>query len=178
MKILKLNRLAFIALLLILGGCVGVPSRVTPINSFELNRYLGTWYEIARLDHSFERGLEQVSANYSLREEGGVTVTNRGYSIEKQEWEEAVGKAFFVGESDLGHLKVSFFGPFYGSYIIFELDEEAYQYAFISGPNLKYLWFLSRTKTVEPELLDHFVYQAKKLGFNTDELIFVNQIPK
>ncbi|MGH1538697.1 MAG: lipocalin family protein [Gammaproteobacteria bacterium] len=173
-----MKQFVLVTLLFLLSGCVGVPSSVTPISDFELDRYLGTWYEIARLDHSFERGLEQVSANYSLREEGGVTVTNRGYSIEKQEWEEAVGKAFFVGESDLGHLKVSFFGPFYGSYIIFELDEEAYQYAFISGPNLKYLWFLSRTKTVEPELLDHFVHQAKKLGFNIDELIFVNQIPK
>ncbi len=178
MKFLKIKQFVLVTLLFLLSGCVGVPSSVTPISDFELDRYLGTWYEIARLDHSFERGLEQVSANYSLREEGGVTVTNRGYSIEKQEWEEAVGKAFFVGESDLGHLKVSFFGPFYGSYIIFELDEEAYQYAFISGPNLKYLWFLSRTKTVEPELLDHFVHQAKKLGFNIDELIFVNQIPK
>jgi len=157
---------------------VGIPSTITPINNFELDRYLGTWHEIARLDHSFERGLEQVSANYSLREDGGVTVTNRGYSVAKQEWEEAVGKAYFVGETDLGHLKVSFFGPFYGSYIIFELDEQDYQYAFISGPNYKYLWFLSRNKTVEPELLDHFVHQAKKLRFNTDALIFVNQAAK
>lgn len=172
---MNIKKIVIFGLLFVLSSCVGIPNSVTPISEFELKRYLGTWYEIARLDHSFERGLEQVSANYSLREDGGVTVTNRGYSTEKQEWEEAVGKAYFVGESDQGHLKVSFFGPFYGSYIIFELDMDDYQYAFISGPNYKYLWFLSRTKTVEPALLEHFVHQAKKLGFNTDELIFVNQ---
>jgi len=175
---LNFNRLAFVAILLLINSCVGIPSSVTPVNNFELDRYLGKWYEIARLDHSFERGLEQVSAEYSLRDDGGVTVVNRGYSIENQEWDQASGKAYFVGESDTGHLKVSFFGPFYGSYIIFELDQEDYQYAFISGPNLEYLWFLSRTKTVEQKMINHFIEQAKKLGFNTDELIFVNQMPK
>lgn len=154
-----------------------MPESVTPINDFELDRYLGKWYEVARLDHSFERGLEQVSAEYSLREDGGVVVKNRGYSTEKQEWKEASGKAFFVNEQDKGHLKVSFFGPFYGSYIIFELDKENYQYAFISGPNVKNLWFLSRTPTVKKEMMDHFIKQAKALGFNTEELIFVNQTP-
>lgn len=176
---MQIMKLFFIPLLLLLGSCVGVPSTVTPINDFELERYLGKWYEIARLDHSFERGLEQVSAEYSLRDDGGVDVVNRGYSVKKQKWKKAVGKAYFVDEPEEGHLKVSFFGPFYGSYVIFELDEnqenEHYQYSFISGPNLKYLWFLSRTKTVEPELIDHFIAQAKQHGFNTDELIFVNQ---
>ena len=172
---LNCKKIVILALLFLLSSCVGIPSSITPITGFELDRYLGKWYEIARLDHSFERGLEQVSAEYSLREDGGVKVVNRGYSIKKQEWEEAVGKAFFVDEPDKGHLKVSFFGPFYGSYIIFELDQEEYQYAFISGPNLNYLWFLSRSKTVEQELLDHFIQKANTLGFNTDDLIFVNQ---
>ena len=152
-----------------------MPESISPVNNFELNRYIGKWYEIARLDHSFERGLEQVSAEYSLRKGGGVVVKNRGYSTAKQEWKEAVGKAFFVNEESKGHLKVSFFGPFYGSYIIFELDEEEYQYAFISGPNLKNLWFLSRTQTVAPAMIDQFVKKANELGFNTEELIFVNQ---
>lgn len=160
---------------LVVSSCVGMPESISPVNNFELNRYLGKWYEIARLDHSFERGLEQVSAEYSLRKGGGVVVKNRGYSTAKQEWKEAVGKAFFVNEESKGHLKVSFFGPFYGSYIIFELDEEEYQYAFISGPNLKNLWFLSRTQTVAPAMIDQFVKKANELGFNTEELIFVNQ---
>lgn len=172
MKILKIT---FAVTILILCSCVSVPDNITPVNGFELNRYLGKWYEIARLDHRFERGLEQVSAEYSLRDDGGVHVKNRGYSKDKQEWKEAIGKAFFVNDKEVGHLKVSFFGPFYGSYIIFELDEEHYQYAFISGPNLKYLWFLSRTPDVDQKLINHFIKQVNALGFDTDSLIFVNQ---
>lgn len=175
---MKKNKLILFMSLLIISSCVGIPESVTPVNNFDLNRYLGKWYEIARLDHSFERGLEQVSAEYSLREGGGVVVKNRGYSTDKQKWKEATGKAFFVSEEDKGHLKVSFFGPFYGSYIIFELDEEDYQYAFISGPNMDNLWFLSRTQTVTQEMINHFTKQASALGFNTNELIFVNQTSK
>ncbi|MFA0071671.1 lipocalin family protein, partial [Vibrio breoganii] len=111
----------------------------------------GTWYEVARLDHSFERGLSNISAEYSLRDDGGVKVVNRGYSLEKGEWNEAEGKAYFVEESDQGYLKVSFFGPFYGAYVVFELDKEGYQYAFVSGPDTDYLWLLSRTPEVAPE---------------------------
>lgn len=161
---------------LLLVGCTGMPDSVAPVQGFDLSRYLGTWYEIARLDHSFERGLEQVTAEYSLRDDGGVRVKNRGFSSEKNEWTEAEGKAYFVGASDEGYLKVSFFGPFYGSYVVFELDDE-YQYAFVSGPDTSYLWFLSRTPTVDSGLLSRFVEQAEELGFDTDELIFVDQKP-
>lgn len=160
---------------LILSGCLGMPKTVKPVSGFELDRYLGKWYEIARLDHSFERGLEQVTAEYSLREDGGVAVTNRGYSTRKNKWSEAVGKAYFVGEPDEGYLKVSFFGPFYGSYVIFELDKDNYQYAFVSGPNTSYLWLLSRTPTIDDGLLSEFVDRARELGFDTDKLIYVNQ---
>jgi apolipoprotein D and lipocalin family protein len=159
----------------LLSGCLGMPESVKPVQGFELDRYLGKWYEIARLDHSFERGMEQVTAEYSLRDDGGVRVLNRGYSVEKNKWSEAEGKAFFVGESDQGYLKVSFFGPFYGSYVVFDMDQENYQYAFISGPDTSYLWFLSRTPTVDPTLLARFVEQARSLGFDTDQLIYVNQ---
>jgi len=159
---------------LILTGCMGYPETVTPVKDFELEKYLGKWYEIARLDHSFERGLEKVTAEYSLREDGGVRVVNRGFSVEDNEWNEAEGKAYFARESDEGYLKVSFFGPFYGSYVIFGLDKENYQYAFISGPNRSYLWFLSRTPTVSEELKNQFVEEAQKRGFPTQELIFVS----
>ncbi|MCI5190462.1 MAG: hypothetical protein D3905_11885 [Candidatus Electrothrix sp. AS4_5] len=152
-----------------------MPKSVTPINNFQLNRYLGKWYEIARLDHSFERGMEQVTAEYALREDGGVAVTNRGFLTAENKWKEATGKAFFVEEPTTGYLKVSFFGPFYGSYVIFELDRENYQYAFVSGPDTSYLWLLSRTPTVDQKLLDRFVAQAKELGFATEELIYVPQ---
>ena len=151
-----------------------MPPAVTPITGFELDRYLGTWHEIARLDHSFERGLEQITANYSLRDDGGVRVLNRGFSTEAGEWEEAEGKAYFVEDESTGYLKVSFFGPFYGSYVIFELDQDDYQYAFISGPDNGYLWLLSRTPNVDEALLDRFRQRARELGFAVDELIYVN----
>jgi apolipoprotein D and lipocalin family protein len=153
-----------------------MPQDVTPVSSFELQRYLGKWYEIARLDHSFERGLQRVTAEYSLREDGGVAVVNRGYLKEKNEWKQAEGKAYFVGDADQGYLKVSFFGPFYGSYVIFDLDRENYQYAFISGPDLSYLWLLSRKPKLEPEIIERFTREAGRLGFDTEALIFVEQM--
>lgn len=168
-----MKRILLLLSMVFLTGCLGHPKTVTPVDEFELERYLGKWYEIARLDHSFERGLENVSAEYTMREGGGVRVLNRGYSTPKNAWKEAEGKAFFVGESDIGYLKVSFFGPFYGSYVVFDLDKQDYQYAFISGPDETYLWFLSRTPTVSQELLSRFVEQARSLGFNTDKLIYV-----
>ncbi|XCN74622.1 MAG: lipocalin family protein [Candidatus Electrothrix aestuarii] len=169
------SKIFLVATLLSLNGCLGMPQSVTPINDFELNKYLGTWYEIARLDHSFERGLVQVSAEYALLDDGGVKVTNRGFSEAENTWKEAVGKAFFVEEPNTGYLKVSFFGPFYGSYVIFELDKENYQYAFISGPDTSYLWLLARTPTVDQKLLDRFMNQAKERGFPTEQLIIVPQ---
>ena len=146
-----------------LVGCLGLPDGVRPVDDFQIDRYLGKWYEIARLDHSFERGLEQVTAEYSMREDGGVRVINRGYNAADDEWKQADGKAYFVEETDTGYLKVSFFGPFYGSYIVFELDRENYQYAFVSGPDLSYLWLLSRTPQVSDDLIEDFKSQAAAL---------------
>ena len=154
------------------SGCMDVPEGITPIDDFELQNYMGKWYEIARLDHRFERGMSRVTAEYTLREEGGVYVTNRGYLSQKSQWKDARGKAFLVGEPNVGHLKVSFFGPFYGSYIIYALDEDR-GHAFISGSNKNYLWFLSRTPTVSQEVRARFVDQAQALGFDTSQLIFV-----
>ncbi len=176
MKIRKSTAvIATLLLSLLLSGCLGMPEKVTPVTNFDLPRYLGKWYEIARLDHSFERGLTQVSAEYSLREDGGVKVINRGFNADKGEWDQAEGKAFFVGDTDEGYLKVSFFGPFYGSYVVFELDQQDYQYAFVSGPDLSYLWLLSRKPVPEPAVIERFKDQAAQLGFNTEELILVEQ---
>ena len=152
-----------------------MPNYVEPVKDFKLDRYLGKWYEIARLDHSFERGLTQVTAEYSLKPDGGVKVINRGYSAAKQEWKEAEGKAYFVNGENEAYLKVSFFGPFYGSYVVFGLDQQNYQYAFISGPDTDYLWLLARTPTVSPEVIKQFVDMAKARGFDTDSLIYVEQ---
>lgn len=162
---------------LLLGACTGLPDGIEPVGQFDADRYLGKWYEIARLDHSFERGLSRVTAEYSARDDGGIRVINRGYDAEKGSWKEAEGKAYFVRGRDEGYLKVSFFGPFYGAYVVFGLDQENYATSYVSGPDRSYLWLLSRTPTVAPAVLEQFVDQAKALGFATDELIIVDQTP-
>ena len=155
-----------------LSGCLGVPASVEPVQGFDLNRYLGKWYEIARLDHSFEEGLDNVTAVYSLRDDGGVNVVNRGFLSKDDVYQQAQGRAYFVNDSDEGYLKVSFFRPFYASYVIFELDQDGYQYAFVSGPDTSFLWLLSRTPTVDQALVDHFIATSARLGFDTGKLIF------
>ena len=148
----------------------------TEVDSLILsNQWLGTWYEVARLDHSFERGLSQITAQYSLREDGGVSVVNRGYLSEEKKWKQAEGKAYFVKTTDEGYLKVSFFGPFYGSYVVFELDKQDYQYAFISGPDTDYLWLLSRTPAVSKAVMDKFITMSAQRGFDTQAIIYVEQ---
>ena len=165
-------RLVLLALLGLLGGCVSRQPFVPPVTDFDLDRYLGTWYEIARLDHSFERGLTRVSAEYSLRPDGGVRVLNRGFNAAKNRWQEAEGRAYFVLDPNTAYLKVSFFGPFYGAYIVAELDPD-YRHVLISGPNHDYLWILARTPQLEAAVRDRLVARAQALGFATDELIWV-----
>jgi apolipoprotein D and lipocalin family protein len=169
-----MKKLLFLSVL-VLAGCVGRPENIVPVNNFETTRYLGKWYEIARLDHSFERGLSHVTADYSLRQDGGLKVLNRGYKEADAKWKEAEGKAYFVDKKDVGYLKVSFFGPFYGSYIVFDLDQQDYSYSMISGPDKSYLWLLSRTPTMDPALQQRLVEKARGLGFDTSKLIYVKQ---
>lgn len=161
------------AVAIFLTACTGAPEGVEPVSGFELNRYLGTWYEIARLDHRFERGLSNVTATYSLRDDGGVRVINRGYDAEDGEWNEAEGKAYFVGDEDTGQLKVSFFGPFYGGYNIIELDKEGYRYSMVAGPDRSYLWILSREPDLDDAVLERLLAKAGELGFPLGELIMV-----
>lgn len=155
-----------------LAACTGIPEGIEPVENFELEPYLGTWYEIARLDHSFERGLSNVTANYSLRDDGGVAVVNRGYRADKGEWDQAEGKAYFIDDAGVGRLKVSFFGPFYGAYNVFELGEN-YEYSMIAGPDRSYLWILAREPRVPKALLDELLAKAEAAGYDTSELIFV-----
>jgi len=145
-----------------------------PVNNFELDRYLGRWHEVARLDHSFERDLQAVTAEYVTRDDGGIKVINSGRNIDSGEIQQAEGRAYFVEDPSIGHLKVSFFGPFFGSYVIFELDKDNYQYAFIAGNTTDYLWLLSRSPKVSQELLEQFKDSASSLGFNLEELIMVS----
>jgi apolipoprotein D and lipocalin family protein len=168
-----MNKLS-ILLAVFITGCTGIPEGVKPVDNFRLEKYLGKWYEIARLDHSFEEGLTRVTANYSLREDGGLTVINRGYSAKENKWKEAEGKAYFVKGSDQGYLKASFFGPFYGAYIVFELDHENYQYSLVSGPDKSYLWLLARGPEIREEIKDILIERAKALGFDTAKLVYVS----
>ena len=163
-----------IALVLFFIGCVSMPQNITPVDNFSIERYLGKWYEIARLDHSFERGLTRVTADYSLRDDGGVRVLNRGYSARDSAWKEAEGKAYFVDQSDQGYLKVSFFGPFYGSYIVLALDREGYQYSLVCGPDKSYLWILARRPKLDKFVLEALIAKAATAGFDTGRLIFVD----
>ena len=164
-----------VSLLSLSVGCTTLPEQVKPVDHFELSRYLGTWYEIARLDHRFERGLTRVQAQYALNADGSVQVINRGYDPVRQRWQQATGVAKFMGSSDTGLLKVSFFRPFYGTYAVFALDHEQYQYAVISGPSHDYLWILARTPTRTDSLKQQLVEKAQAAGFDTQQLIFVAQ---
>lgn len=157
-----------------ISGCVGLPEGITPVNNFEISRYMGKWYEVARLDHTFERNLHFVSADYTARDDGGVNVLNRGFNSKKNEWSEAKGKAYFVGDKTSGHLKVSFFGPFYGSYVVFELGDE-YDYSFVTSMDRSYLWLLSRKPCLDNSLKGSFIDRIGELDFDVNSLIWVEQ---
>ena len=168
-------RNVIISMLLLCMGCTQLPDKVKPVENFNLNRYLGKWYEIARLDHSFERGLSKVTAEYSLNDNGSVKVINRGYSEQDKKWHEATGIAYFIDSPNNGLLKVSFFRPFYGTYAIFELDQDNYQYAVVSGPNHSYLWILARSPSISETVKKQLIQKATDAGFKTQDLIFVDQ---
>ena len=170
--IFKYLSLSFL-ILAALSGCTGMPEGIEPVTDFDKSRYLGTWHEIARLDHSFERGLIDVKAEYSLRDDGAVRVINSGTDSETGERKVANGHAKFVGDEGTAHLKVSFFGPFYGSYVVFELDPD-YRYAFVAGYNTNYLWLLARETDISDEIRKAFIDRARALGFGVDDLVWLH----
>jgi apolipoprotein D and lipocalin family protein len=166
----------FLAALIILSACsTAPPTGVTAVSPFDIGRYAGKWYEIARLDHSFERGLSDVSATYRLRPEGGVEVINRGFDATRSEWREAVGQAFFTEVPTRASLKVSFFGPFYGGYHVVALDQQHYRWAMVIGPNRDYLWILARDKQLAPDVREQLLNQARELGIDVQKLLWVGQ---
>ncbi len=159
---------------LLLCSCLGVPEGVKPVENFDVGSYTGQWYEIARLENSFEKGLDHVTANYSLNDDNSVKVLNSGYNKKTGETSKIEGIAKFVKSPDIGYLKVSFFGPFYSSYVVFYIDPN-YQYAYVTGYNKKYLWLLSRTPKVSLQVLDDFYQTAKQKGYDISKLIQVDQ---
>lgn len=163
-----------LALALSLSACTGIPEGTQAVTDFDLDQYLGRWYEVARFDHSFEKGLDCVTADYSVRDDGGVTVINRGVNLADNEPDVAEGKAYFIGDENLGRLKVSFFGPFYAGYNVLALDDD-YQWSLVSGPDRDYLWILSRTPQLAADTEQQLIDQAAQLGFDTDNLLDVEQ---
>jgi apolipoprotein D and lipocalin family protein len=172
MKYLWLGMLVLVTVLVF--GCTRIPRGLEPVTGFDGDRYLGKWYEIARLDHSFEKDLSNVSAEYARGENGYIRVLNRGYNEKSGEWKQIEGKARYISEDSVGSLKVSFFGPFYGGYHIIALDDECYNYAMVAGPSRSYLWMLSRTPSMSPEIYLDLTTRAAKMGFDTDKLIKVS----
>lgn len=175
-----IHRIAFLCLSIVLVACsvscTRVPEGLQPVTGFDVNRYLGKWFEIARLDHSFERGLQNVTAEYSMNDDGSIRVLNRGYNPRKASWEEAEGTAKFIGDPRTGSLKVSFFGPFYGGYHVLAIDHD-YRYAMLTGPSRAYLWILAREDHLPDDVLQGLIHQADVWGFKTDKIIRISHAP-
>lgn len=162
------STLTFLFILNVHGG-----QKMEPVLNFDLNKYLGKWYEIARLPASFEKNLIEVTATYSIMKNGKVKVENAGINNKTSKAKKAIGKAKIAKTQDIGYLKVSFFGPFYADYIILELDSD-YQYAMVASSK-KYLWILSRTPKLDKEIMDKLIEKARSLGFEIDKLYFTPQ---
>lgn len=171
---MKIKEFSLVILMLVLAGCVSVPDGLSYVTDFNGQRYMGKWYEVARIDNRFEKGLTQVTAEYSIEESGKITVINRGFDAENDEWKQAEGKAYFVNSNTEGYLKVSFFGPFYSPYVVFELDDN-YDYAFVSGADKDYLWLLSRAPVVGEDVKHKFMSTSAELGFDINKVIWVKQ---
>jgi apolipoprotein D and lipocalin family protein len=155
-----------------LCSCLSIPKGVTPVSHFEKENYLGKWYEIARFDLKFERGLNNTTAEYTVRKDDKIKVTNRGFDYKNQIWKEAIGKAKFSGEDTKAMLKVSFFGPFYSGYNVIAIDAE-YNYALVCGSSFKYLWILSREKSIPVNIRQDYLEKAEKFGFKTSNLLWI-----
>ena len=155
------------------GFLSGSPSNDLPtVEQVDINRYAGLWYEIARLPNSFEKGLECVTANYSLKANGKLEVLNKGYSLKKGAFKSSKGTAWRPNENYQGRLKVSFFWPFAGDYYIIALDKE-YTHVLVGDPSRKYLWVLARTKDLDESIYSELLEKARGHGFNTAKVMRV-----
>ena len=163
--------LAATAATVLAAGCaVKVPANIQPVQNFDAAKYMGQWYEIARIDQRFQKGLTQVTAQYSLNPDGTVKVINRGYNAEKKQWKEAEAKAKFVSDPKVGALKVSFFGPFYGGYNVVHLESD-YQVSLVIGEDTDSFWLLSRTPTLPREKVQALLSKAQSMGVDLNKVI-------
>jgi len=162
----------FLLLPFLFVGCSNHYPPLKTVEKVDLNSYLGTWYEIARYEHFFEKGCLDVNATYTLREDNKIKVLN-SCKLEDGELKEAEGVAYATDES-YSKLKVSFFRPFYGDYQILLLDEN-YKYAVIGEPSREYFWILSRTKKLDEKIVQRVLKEMPKLGYNPSLLIWTPQ---
>ena len=171
--------LSFPLILVLLYGCSVSKEMSTEfipaVKSFDLQRFLGTWYEVARLPHSFENGLDKVTATYTLRDDGKIRVLNKGFDTTKGEWKEANGKARIKDPAAGAFLEVSFFWIFYADYKVIELDTANYSYAMVTSSSKKYLWILSRTPYLDDTIYDTLIRKADEWGFNSSMIYKVLQ---
>lgn len=151
-----------------------IPEDVTPLWPFDVHRYLGNWYEIARLPMMYEKGLTDITAHYSMNDDGSVRVVNSGYDPRKRKWKSSEGKAVFTCSPDAGMLKVSFFGPFYAGYNVIEIDED-YNNALVFGRNRNYMWLLSRDKVMPKDIETAYLKKAEEAGYDLSRLIWTDQ---
>lgn len=164
--------LTFSLLAVLFFSCARIPKKAVAVQPFDKAKYLGKWYEIARFDYKFERNMNNVTAEYSLNKNGTVRVDNKGFNYKKNAWKQSVGKAKFRTADTVAKLKVSFFGPFYAGYNVIAIDKE-YRYALVAGKNTDYLWILSRDTSIPETVKNEYIEIAKKIGYDTDELIWV-----
>ncbi|MET3037471.1 lipocalin family protein [Chryseobacterium sp. NRRL B-14859] len=171
-KIVVPVSLGALGLIIFNSYSVGIPRGAVAVKNFDIKKYLGRWYEIARFDYRFEKNMDNVTAEYSENPNGTVQVKNKGYDYIKKVWNTSIGEAKFVKDPKEARLKVSFFKPFWAGYNVIDIDDE-YQYALVVGSSLKYLWILSRTTSIPESIRQRFLEKAKKIGYTTDELIWV-----
>lgn len=157
-------------------GKLGIPEGLTAVKPFDINRFSGTWYEVARLDHGFEKGLSHVTANYTVGKDGnGIQVLNKAFNAKTNRWESSLARVAFIDQPDEGRLKVSFFGPFYGSYNIIDLDQKDYSYAMVTGPGKQFFWILSRKPTLDNKAMQTLIKKAIDMGFKLEKIVYVDQ---
>jgi apolipoprotein D and lipocalin family protein len=171
---LRVSQISVLGLILFLQGCaLSIPVGVAPVAGFDVNQYLGRWYEIARLDNRFQRGLEQVTATYSLQEDGSICVENTGWHNQTRKKKTVIGKAKLVGNKQIGHLKVSFWGPFYSSYVVFYLEND-YSVAMVCGSSKNYCWLLARKPVLSEGAIVKYLKIAQESGFAVEDFIYAS----
>jgi apolipoprotein D and lipocalin family protein len=175
-RYLRAFQASALGLIPFLQGCAfSPPAEVTPVAGFDVHQYLGRWYEIARLDNRFQRGLEQVMATYSLRKDGSICVENTGWHTQTGQQKTVTGKARFVADKKIGHLKVSFWGPFYSSYVVFYLEDD-YSVAMVCGSSRNYCWILARSPMLPADDLAKYRSIAKDNGFAVENFKYAPSV--